>query len=249
MDQAMLSLAVKCDRRPTTKISNTLEVVTCCCLLLFSHTTFAQQLETKQINQTNQLAQSPNRNLDAIQASANPPRKFDPPYPYTSNQLKEMLLKVASLESASKDGTEILQIFNLPIDEFINIKPKDLSIKEKGFSLSSPNDWYFLMAYRSIEEAKIAHFAFGWLDDPSARRITNFPQPPSGLCIPSEKMTDVLENNGWHLKEKRELDAAPPHKIYLKNDSLALKIYFSRWDNCFLQIDVWWATNDFVKLF
>lgn len=239
-------------RRTTTKSQIVFAAALCFCLLGVSQSSFAQQSDTKQIDSTNQSVQKANTSPDSGQSSENPIRKFGPPYPYTADQLSEMVLKVAALKDAPKDGVEILEIFNLPVHEFIKKRPKGMPFEKKGFSLSSSNDWYFLMAYSLNERTKIGRFVFAWLDDPFAKRITLYPPPPAGLCINSKKFIDELESAGWRLKTKikaTEGNHAPPHNTYVKDDFSALRIYFSRWDSCLFEIEVWWADSNFISEF
>ena len=252
MNHPLAAKVITRKRRATTKIRSFLALALSFCLLGMSYSTFAQQPITTQIDSTNQSVFKPNVSLEAGQASENPTRKFDPPYPFTVHQLKEMLLEVAALKDAPKDGVEVLEIFNLPVHEFIKKRPKGMPFEKKGFSLSSSNDWYFLMAYSLNERTKIGRFVFAWLDDPFAKRITLYPPPPAGLCINSKKFIDKLESAGWRLKTKikaMEGNHAPPHNTYVKDDFSALRIYFSRWDSCLFEIEVWWADSNFISEF
>lgn len=212
----------------------------CFCLLGFCQTAFSQQLVAKQTNSTNQSVRSPIVNSNELQSSEKSAPKFGPPYHYTADQLTDMLLKVAALKTAPTSGAKILEIFNLPVADFIDIRPKNFPPQQNGFDLESDSRLNFNLAYFSVEESKIAQLSLSWPQNPAERYRRHFPYPPAGLCIDSQKIKEQLEKNGWSLNGVTDLPEFPLFNKYVKGEMQHIRFYYSRENNCLLSINIAW---------
>lgn len=204
-----------------------------------SHSTFALQPITKQIDSTNQTVLKPNVSLEAGQASENPTRKFGPPYPFTAHQLKEMLLKVAALKDEPKEGAELMNIFNIPATELHHQEANNSLPDGRQYVFKARKDWYFNLSFFLREKSRYSNLSFGW-GSQSENRVEHFPEPPTGLCIRSEKFLKELGSVGWQIKSKTEIQEIPLTYELYKNNSHALSLFFSHEEKCLLSFYVLW---------
>lgn len=249
MNEALLVKGIRGKRQGTKKSRSALATALCFCLLGISEKTFSQVPIAKQIDSINQTVLEPSTSSGEYQTSANPTSKFGPPYTYTADQLRDMLLKVATLKNVPKDGAEILEVFKLPVSKFINMQPPNLFPKEKGFSLKLKPDQYFNLSYFYDDEFKTARFVFFWSEDPAVKSVQHFPLPPVGLCIEGQKMKIALETMGWQFKKTIDIAEFPRADFYSRSDAQTLRMYVSRNDDCLRQIHIWWDKYIFSNFF
>lgn len=239
MNHTLAANAIKRKRRATTKSRNVLAAALCFCLLGMSHSTFALQPITKQIDSTNQTVLKPNVSLETGQASEYPTRKFGPPYPFTAHQLKEMLLKVAALKDEPKEGAELMNIFNIPATELHHQEANNSLPDGRQYVFKARKDWYFNLSYFLREKSRYSNLSFGW-GSQSENRVEHFPEPPTGLCIRSEKFLKELGSVGWQIKSKTEIQEIPLTYELYKNNFHALSLFFSHEEKCLLSFYVLW---------
>lgn len=249
MNEALLVKAIRSKRKVTRKSRSVLATALCFCLPGMSQTTFSQVPIAKQIDSTNQTVLKPSTSSEEHQASAIPPLNIGKPNPYTANQIRKMLLKVAALKDVPTDGTEILEIFRLPVSKFINMRPSNLLPEEKGFGLRLKPDQYFNLGYFYTEEFKTARFAFSWAEDPAEKSVQHFPLPPVGLCIQNQELKIALETIGWQFKKTNDNPEFPRADFYSSGEAQILRIYVSRDDDCLRQFHIWWNKNIFSNFF
>jgi len=208
-----------------------------------SHTACSEQGDTNQTKLSRQYAAGENWRPSEAQSSKSTPTKFGAPYPFTADQLREMLLKVAAIKKVSEDGAEILEIFQLPRDEFLHAGAERLLAGVKGYSITAGKNWYLNMFFHFHEKSHDSRFNFSWGDDPAKKRAQLFPRPPAGLCIKAQTLTEQLKLLKWQLKEKTNILGLPPMERYNKDDFVGLQLLYSRVDNCILEFSFSWNAS------
>lgn len=226
MNKVLLVKAIRGNRQVTKKSRSALATALCFCLLGMSQTTFSQVSIAKKIDSTNQTVLKPSTNSGEYQARVNPTSKFGPPYPYTADQLRDMLFKVVALKDASKDGAEILEIFRLPSSKPLLVGSGKLLPGSTGYYLKSSKDWYFDMLFSRDIETQFSQFFFGWGQDPNEKTVQISPSPPTNLCIEPQPFLEGIEGAGWQLKYKTDTNDLPIIFQYRRDNSQSLAVFF-----------------------
>lgn len=245
MNEALLVEAIRGKRKVTRKSRSVLATALCFCLLGMSQTTFSQVPIAKQIDSTNQTVLKPSTSSEEHQASAIPPLHIGKPNPYTANQIREMLLKVAALKDVSKDGAEILEIFRLPSSKPLLVGSGKLLPGSTGYYLKFNKDWYFDMFFSRDIETQFSQFFFGWGEDPNEKTVQISPSPPTNLCIEPQPFLEGIEGAGWQLKYKTDTNDLPIIFQYRRDNSQTLAVFFSHQELCLLKIRISWNVNFF----
>jgi hypothetical protein len=195
------------------------------------------------LNQTKSISQyaaGSNWQSGEAQSNKSTPPKFGAPYPFTADQLREMLLKVAAIKKVSEDGAEILEIFQLPRDEFLHAGAEELSTGVKGYNITAGKNWYFNMAFHFDEKSNNSQYFFSWGENPAEKRAQLAPEPPIGLCINSQTLIEQLKLSGWKRTRKTDLHEFPQTEIYVKDDFVALQLSYFQRENCVLRFNLFW---------
>jgi hypothetical protein len=143
----------------------------------------------------------------------------------------------------SEDGAEILEIFQLPRDEFLHAGAEKLLTGVKGYSITASKNWYFNMIFQFFEKSRDSRFIFSWGADPAEKRVQSFPRPPTGLCIKAQTLIEQLKLSNWQLKTKIDDYGYTPMEGYSNDGFVELQIYYSRVDNCVLEFHFFWNTS------
>ncbi|MBC3863193.1 hypothetical protein H8K32_13875 [Undibacterium jejuense] len=131
---------------------------------------------------------------EAANASKNKINKFDPPYPFTADELWEKLLNVAASFPDGLTRTNIDKIFSTSLEREAYSNPQISKFETEAWQVSQGKDWFFSMG-AVLKNHKAISFSFSWGDSPLVL-------PPRGMCIPMKKMESTLLKYGWESTSK-----------------------------------------------
>ena len=115
-------------------------------------------------------------------------KNFEPPYPFTGDELWGKLLNVIMLSPEGVTDSGIEKILGV---QFTKIK---LSDDEYVGELKNGRNWYFYMNL-SQTKTKVSNILFTW----KYTVPLQMSRPPTGMCIDANRIKNDLEKNGWRL--------------------------------------------------
>jgi len=130
-------------------------------------------------SQTNTMER--NNNISDVKPSG----KFQPPYPFTANELWEKLLQIIAIPSGEITGSKVENILGVQLaKQFVNPKVKPALVLHQG------QNWYFDFYLAHDEKGSITAMGFRWNSDLLS-------QPPAGMCIDEDQIRKDMEALGW----------------------------------------------------
>lgn len=165
-------------------------------------------------------------------------QSYEAPYPFTSDELWQKILKVVELPEGYVTKQQVESIFDVRL-QLIDQSNWQIKTDYPWYSVKRGRDWYFDLVF--VEESPtLSHFNFDWGQDPTWKERIRIPPPPAGMCILANDIMPDIELRGWKLKyEHRELYYPPYSNIYTKGKLGQLELVFSsEKDNCLMAISV-----------
>lgn len=159
----------------------------------------------------------------ALFFTASPARSatYDPPYPFTADELWEKLTELLAAPNGRVEPARVEQLFGFKFDHLAE-KPNNPGFYEVKAHVS----WFFDLGVIDPQNRwKQWGFYFNWGQTPG-QPYNPFPLAPQAMCIDGRHMLDTADKNGWKLEyDNGLLLKPPPNSYYTKGDATLRVIY------------------------
>ena len=155
-------------------------------------------------------------------AATKPAVDYYGPYPFTSDELWQMLLKVFETPDGAITKSEVERIFGATLKPYGLFEPNpEKNGKRIGYQAKRGIDWYFGLVVIEATPAAPAksYFVFDW-DQPVL----------STFCVDMSNRFADIEQRGWKVRFKTPASNHPPalaSNLYRKGDTGRLRMEFA----------------------
>ncbi len=154
---------------------------------------------------------------------------YEPPYPFTPEDLWKNLLQVANLHGQNLSLEKVERIFNLKLRQ-LDVSP--IGSKDKIFAVKAHKSWYYDLEL--IPTSNGSTFLFGWGQHIEGKTVP-FSGYSGGLCIKYPRVERDMIEDGWMFKSK-EQSFSIPNVYHYSYGSDKASFYFEKSTDCLLSM-------------